>query len=426
MYILYDFIFLVFAVIYLPYLIFTRRYHSRLVERLGVFDKSFYEALKNEEVVWLHAVSVGEVMAASPLIKEFHAHFPNYKLLISTVTRTGNSIASRIKGEGDLLIYFPLDLSFVISRLLKRIRVRLFLIMETEIWPNIITAFYKRRIPVILMNGRLSERSFRAYSRVTVLLKGVLSKVNLFCMQTPVYAERLEELGVEGQRIKVTGNMKYDVAGLDSAATADSLRASLGITGNNKVLIAGSTHRGEDEIILEAYSRLLMRFPELILLIAPRHVERAGEVERITCEYNFKCRRYSSAAPDAKVIVLDVMGKLRDLFAASDIVFMGGSLLPSYGGHNLLEPAAFKKPILFGPYMSNFKDMAEEFLRAGAAEEVSSSKEIEHACVEFLNSPSKAEEMGQKAFDIIDKNRGATRRNLQYVKGILTSGVMKE
>lgn len=428
MYILYDLIFLVFAIVYLPYLIFTRRYHSRFAERFGIFDKGFFDKLKNKEIVWLHAVSVGEVIAASPFIKGFHACFPNHMLLISTVTKTGNNIASRVKDKEDSLIYFPLDLSFVIRRILKRINVKVFIVMETEIWPNIITAFYKKRIPMVLMNGRLSLGSFKAYRKIVFLLKGVLNKINLFCMRTPTDASRLKALGVDENKINITGNMKYDAAEFSSNAEHSKLRLSLGIGNDKKILIAGSTHRGEDEIVINAYGKLLKKIPELMLLIAPRHIERTEEIERVILKNNLKVARFSSLnedSGDAQVIVLDVMGKLRDLYSISDIVFIGGSLLPNYGGHNPLEPAVFKKPILFGPYMANFKDMADEFLKDDAAKQVRSNEEIEKVCKELLNSPRMVEEMGQRAFDIIEKNKGATDKNTKYIENILISGVMR-
>jgi len=422
MYILYDLIFLVFAIAYIPYLIVTRRYHSRLIERLGIFSKTFFNSLEDKEIIWLHAVSVGEVMAASSFIKKFGARFPGYKLLISTVTKTGNSIAAGIKREEDALVYFPLDLSFVISKILNRLKVRLFIVMETEIWPNIITAFYKKKVPIVLMNGRLSERSSKAYKKVIFLLKEIFKKITLFCMRNETDAVRLEALGITHGKIRVTGNMKYDVAGLDAGAGRTNLKASLGIGEDKKIFIAGSTHRGEDEVILDTYKRLIGEFHGLVLLLAPRHIERVDEIERLVRKAGLKGVRFSSAKQaggTAQVIILDVMGKLKAIFSISDIVFMAGSLFSFYGGHNLLEPAVFKKPILFGPHMSNFKDMAEEFLEEHAAIQVRSAGEIEGICRALLNSPSKRETMGKNAYRIIEKNRGATERNIQLIKGVL-------
>jgi len=419
MYILYDFVFLIFAIVYLPYLVFTRRYHSRLIERLGVFGRDFYKNLTGKDVIWLHAVSVGEVMAASVFIKEFHTRFPGYRLLISTVTKTGNSVASGAKAKEDVLIYFPLDLSFIITRILKRLKVKLFIIMETEIWPNIITAFYKRNVPVVVMNARISGSSYASYKRIKIFLKTVFRKISLFCVQTEEYAKRLEVLGVSEGRIKVTGNMKYDVPANTAGGELGELRLSLGIKENEKLFVAGSTHRGEDEIIIQAYVHLVKSFSELKLLIAPRHIERVEEIEKIVLGHGLKCGRYSSSLKDEKIIVLDKIGVLKDLYALADIVFMGGSLFPNFGGHNLLEPAIFKKPILIGPYMANFKRMAAEFLGARAALKITDGRDIERACTELLNSPQKSQETGRRAFDIIEKNRGATARNIQHALEIL-------
>ncbi len=423
MYILYDFVFLVFAIIYLPYLFLTKRYHSRLIERLGVFSRHFFRNLRGKQLIWLHAVSVGEVMAASSFIKDFKKNFPGHKLIISTVTKTGNQAADSIKGENDALIYFPLDLSFIVRRLLDKIEVKLFIIMETELWPNIVTELSKKGIPIVLMNGRLSERSFKAYGRVMFLLKNAFNKINLFCMQTTGDADRLKRLGIAEDKIKVTGNMKYDVAQVSLTPEEKArLRLSLGLDEDKKMLIAGSTHHGEDEIIVKAYVKLLKEFPSLRLLLAPRHVGRTPDIEEMVLQYSLKSQRFAFLGKgfnEVEVIILNVMGKLRDLYAISDIVLMGGSLLPRYGGHNLLEPAAFKKPILFGPHMSNFKDMAGEFLARGAAAQAKNGEDIEELCKELIASPLKADKMGEAAFGIIEKNRGATLKNFQNIIDIL-------
>lgn len=426
MHILYDFIFVLFSIVYLPYLLVTRRYHARLFERLGIFGKGFFKQMGEGRIVWLHAVSVGEVMAAAPFINGFHSRFPGYKLLISTVTRTGNSVASRIKGKDDALIYFPLDLSFVIMRLLARLRVKLFIVMETEIWPNIITAFYKKGIPVMVINGRLSQRSFRAYKTAAFLMRPIFAKISMFCVQTRDDGARLEELGVDRRKIRITGNMKYDVSPSRPDASG-GIKRSMGIPAERKILVAGSTHRGEDEIILDAYEELLKKFSSLSLLIAPRHIERTDEIGRLIVKRNLKWARFSSLRGDSwggHIIVLDVIGRLSGLYSIADIVLIGGSLLPAYGGHNLLEPAVLKKAILFGPHMSNFKDMAAEFLEGGAALQVAGPDELKNRCDELLRSPLVATGLGEAAFNIIEKNRGASQKNMRCAESILSSGVM--
>jgi 3-deoxy-D-manno-octulosonic-acid transferase len=428
MYLLYDVVFLVFAVVYIPYLVLTRRYHARLPERLGIFSRQLVERAKGKEFIWLHAVSVGEVIAASSFIKEFSSRFPDCRLLISTVTKTGNKVASKVKRDEDVLIYFPLDLSFIIRRILRVFNVRLFVIMETEIWPNIVTAFSKKNIPIVLINGRLSEKSFRAYRRVKVLIQGVFRRIDQFCMQAAADAARLRALGVDENRIRVTGNMKYDVAAIPlNESEITGLKHSLGINGNTRVLITGSTHRGEDEIIVDAYKQLATTFPDLRLLIAPRHPERAEEIQSIVDRHNLRSMRFSAPAPtfkDADVIILDVIGKLRNLYAIADIVFMGGSLLPRYGGHNLLEPATFKKPILFGPFMNNFKDMAQTFLKAEAALTIKDRDDFKKACTMLLTDGRSANRLGTAAHTIIDQNRGATTRNISYMVDMLNKEVV--
>ena len=228
-------------------------------------------------------------------------------------------------------------------------------------------------------------------------------------------------LGVDKKRIEVTGNMKYDVT--KDAPEPDTLRSSLEIGQDKKIFTAGSTHKGEDEVIIKAYLKMLKAFPDLYLLIAPRHIERTDEIERIASQYNLRSRRFSShrkTPPDCKIIILDIMGKLKALYAVSDIVFIGGSLIPKCGGHNLLEPAEFKKPILIGPYMDNFKDIADEFLKKAAAITVRDDEELRITCEELLLSPSKAREIGQVAFSIIEKNRGVAERNFRHIENMLT------
>jgi 3-deoxy-D-manno-octulosonic-acid transferase len=428
MHILYDLAFIVFSILYLPYLVLNRKYHSRFKERLGIFKKDFLNRAREKPIIWLHAVSVGEVIAASNFIKEFPSNFPRHKLLISTVTKTGNSVASKLKRKEDLLAYFPLDISFIVKKVLNIIKPRLLVLMETEIWPNAVVALHKKRIPIILINGRLSRRSFNAYSRVRFLLKGVFKSIDLFCMQTQEDATRLKDLGIDKESIRVTGNMKYDAARFDvSEKEKKDLKVLAGIDEGKKIFIAGSTHRGEDAVIIEAYKELLTKFPHLRLIVAPRHTERTEEIERIASKSGLRTKRFSvtKGPGDPEVVIIDVIGKLRSLYAVSDIVFVGGSLLARYGGHNLLEPAVFRRPIMFGPQMTNFKDMSEEFLKRGAGIEVRCKEDIVEVCGLLLSSPLKGQKIGEAAYELVEDNKGATERNFNCIKNILTGEVIQ-
>ena len=270
MFIIYDLIFLVFALLWLPVYLCKRKFHQGFRMRLGILP----EDLELNQPIWLHAVSVGEVMATRKVIAELRVTYPDKKFLVSTVTPTGNKIAKGIARPSDFVSYLPLDLSFIVRYVVDRIKPSLFVIMETEIWPNLISYLYRKNIPIILVNGRISNRSFGGYRIIKFLFKPLLNKINLFCVQTKVDAERFLRLGVPQEKIKITGNMKFDIADLKKDYT--DYRLKLGLDAQERLLVAGSTHPGEEEVILSIYKELLRDFPDLQLLIAPRHPERAS------------------------------------------------------------------------------------------------------------------------------------------------------
>lgn len=380
--------------------------------RLGFLRKA--PALNNP--IWIHAVSVGEAMAVKGLLEEIKNAYPGRKLIISTITETGNKIAASIAKEGDFVTYLPLDFSFIVKSVIDRMKPAFFIIAETELWPNLILYLYKKKIPVVLVNGRISDKSFRGYSCVRFLLRPVLEKVSLFCVQTDRDAQRFMRLGVSRDKIHVTGNMKFD------AVTYAQYNPDLKPGPKERFLVAGSTHPGEEGIILEAYRQLCKEFSQLRLIIAPRHPERAAEVENIVVESGFKPVRIStlknpaerpeSAAP---VFILDTVGELMSYYAIADIVFIGGSLIKK-GGHNILEPASLSKAILFGPHMFNFRDITELFLDKKAAISVRNQEELTKNIGYLLNDPGKIIQLGQLAYELVLKNQGATKRNLGLIR----------
>lgn len=372
--------------------------------------------------IWIHAVSVGEAMAVKGLLEELRLNYPEKKFVISTVTVTGNKIASGLAKEGDFVTYLPLDFSFIVKSVVNRINPAVFIITETEIWPNLIATLYKRDIPIILVNGRISDKSFRGYSCVKFLLKPVLKKISLFCVQTDCDAQRFMRLGVRKDKIRVTGNMKFD------AAFGALHKPELLQLVKEKVFVAGSTHDKEEEMVLDVYGKLRADFPGLRLLIAPRHPERVSDVEKIIIKYGFSPIRISSlnkpiSNKDSEntVLILDAVGQLLSYYAAADIVFVGGSLIKK-GGHNILEPASVGKPILFGPYMFNFRDIADLFLKQKAGILVRNMEELYSGIKNLLDNPDKMSNLGETARVLVLKNRGATKKNLELIKRLQIKG----
>jgi len=364
-------------------------------------------------------------MAIRLLIEELRNIYPNKKFVISTVTPTGNKIVKSIVREGDFVTYLPLDFSFIVRPVIDMINPSIFIIAETEIWPNLISYLYKKKIPITTVNGRISDSSFKGYLTIKFLIKNILRKITLFCVQTERDANRFKALGVQEEKIKVTGNMKFDVKDYtDFKKDYTDLKKKLGLKSEDKVFIAASTHPGEEEIILSVYKKLWEFLPNLNLIIAPRHPERSKDIATIVSKFRFCHKFISSFSPESiacatkSVFILDVIGRLMDFYSIADIVFVGGSLIKK-GGHNILEPASLAKPIIFGPQMFNFRDIADLFLSNKAAILVNNEEEIRTKISHLLANPSMAVELGENAKKLIQQNQGATRRNLELITKLI-------
>ncbi len=419
MFIIYDLIFLVISIVYLPIYLLRGKFHRGFWARLGVLPKG----LALDQPIWIHAVSVGETQAVKVLIEELRKAYPAKKFVISTVTATGNKIAKTIARDGDLVTYLPLDFSFIIRNVINKVRPKVFILAETEIWPNLISCLYKKNIPILVVNGRISDRSLGGYRLVRFLAKPILNKVNFFCLQTERDAERLRSLGVAPDKIKVTGNMKFDIT-VDTEKDYAAYKLKLGLLPGEKLFVAGSTHPQEEEIILGAYQELCLTYPELKLLIAPRHPERAKGIENLVSSAGFR-PVLASQLPLAAcnciarpVFILDSIGELLNYYAIAEVIFIGGSLAKT-GGHNILEPVAFGKPVLFGPYMFNFKDIAGLFLNHQAAISVQDQAGLEQAVKDLLSGSSLGRELSRRAKELLESNRGSSRRNLEVIKRLL-------
>jgi 3-deoxy-D-manno-octulosonic-acid transferase len=418
MFIIYDLILFIFAIFYLPIYFFRGKFHAGFIRRLGFLPAH----LNLGRPIWIHAVSVGEAAAIKGLVSQLRQAYPGKKMVISTVTATGNKIAKGLIKEGDFLTYLPLDFSFIVNRVLKRINPCMFIIAETEIWPNLITCLNRMQIPVITVNGRISDSSYGGYRMIKFFIRPILRMVRQFCVQSDLDGGRLENLGVDKQRIRVTGNVKFDI-NLNPPLESNILayRNKLGLVQADRLLVCGSTHPDEEELIFDAYQKLLVSFPNLKLLIAPRHPERSGQISKLAADQGFVpvlISNFSAASVTGisnPVFILDTIGELLNYYSAADIVFVGGSLVKS-GGHNILEPASFRKPVIFGPHMYNFRQISKLFLANQAALVANNSQELADRIRTILNSDSLAKGLGGKAYELIVRNCGATARNIQIIK----------
>jgi 3-deoxy-D-manno-octulosonic-acid transferase len=419
MVILYDLIFLVIVIVYLPIYLAKRKFYRDFLLRLGVLPKNL---TLFSRPIWIHAVSVGEAMAIRGLLEELRIAYPDKQFVISTVTPAGNKIVKSITKEQDCVTYLPLDFSFIIGKVIGKINPAIFIIAETELWPNLTTCLYKKNIPIVVVNGRISDASFKGYLAIRPLTKLILNKINLFCVQTERDKQRLVRLGVDKNKVKITGNMKFDAKSyLNFKENDRELKSKLRLSGEDRLLVAASTHAGEEEIILEAYKNLLKEYPHLKLLIAARHPQRTSQIEKVITAKKLKVYRVSEASEDNNspdVFILDTIGQLLSFYSIADIVFVGGSLV-KIGGHNILEPAALAKPILFGPQMFNFRDIADLFLTHQAALIVHNQQELETKIAFLLNNPSQREELGQRAKALILANQGVSRKNVVLIKEVL-------
>jgi 3-deoxy-D-manno-octulosonic-acid transferase len=427
MYLLYNGLLLLASLGGLPYFtlksLWVRKYRAGVRQRFGHVPQEVVAALKGTRPLWVHAVSVGEVIAAVPLVSALRHRFPQLPILVSTVTETGQATA-RDKMAAAACLYFPLDYPWVVRRVIGHIQPRLFLMVETEIWPNFLRALARQGIPALLVNGRISPRSFRGYRRLQPFMRHVLRAITSFNMQTKVDAERIIAIGAEPLRVQITGNIKYDLP-LDSLTSAQehALRADLDL-GEAPVFMAGSTHRGEEEIVLDAYLQARAQMPTLRLLLAPRHLDRLDEIEVLLRSRQLPlCRwsqgRMASHEDEAPVLLLDTIGELATLYAVGTVVFVGGSFVP-IGGHNVLEPAAHRKAIVFGPHMHNFHQIAGALLEAGGALQVQQPEVLGAAVIELLQDHERCQAMGDVAYRVLRQNQGAIARTVHLIEQLLS------
>ena len=390
------------------------RLRHGLKERIGRLG--FKRSDSRDEAVWFHASSVGEVQMTLPLIHAFEERFPGHRPLLSTMTETGRETAQRSLGTGRMTFFFPFDLPWIMSRVLDEVNPRALFVAETEIWPNLLYQCRRRDIPVVLFNGRISDRSFQRYRPFRFFFEGVLHCVSAFGMQTENDAERIIEIGAPRKRVVITGNLKFDrpVIQPDEGETR-KLTVSLGLAAGRPVFVAGSTHDGEEGAVLQTFRGLKRIEPALVLILAPRHLTRLNDVIAILNREGFSWverSRVSSEGFTGEVILLDTMGELESIYGIGDLTFVGGSLVP-VGGHNILEPAAFGKPVMYGPHMENFREVARRIEAEGAGVQVRDGRELFEQAQRLLTDRFYYGCMSHAAIRAIQRNQGALEKTLR-------------
>lgn len=395
------------------------------MERLGFLAREKRASLLGCETLWVHAVSVGETIAVRPLLKALKIKYPEKKIVLSTVTETGRSIAEKLS-EVDVCIYFPLDFGFAVRRIMDAVRPSLIVVVETEIWPNFLRCAHRSGIPTVLANGRISDKSFGGYQRFSWVFRPVLENFDALCMQTEEDARRIIAIGAPRSRVHVAKNLKYDITVTRvSAEKKRSLLDRYCLPEGVPFFTAGSTHRGEDDAVLTAFRTLVFEGRESILILVPRHPERADEVVKVVEQSGLRCVRRSqlngqtSRLQPGEVLLVDTVGELMDIYALSDLVFVGGSLVP-VGGHNLLEPASLAVPVIFGPYMNNFREIASLILHHKGGIQVQDNASLIETLRQLLDNPAERLQLGENGARILTENCGSTERHMEVIAAFLS------
>lgn len=415
MFLLYTIIYIFVLIFILPfeYLKRPRELRKRwLKEKFGFFNSSF--TTYPSSYIWVHAVSVGEVIASIPFLRSLKENYPSKKIILSTITDTGQKVAKEKVPEGVITVYLPFDIPFIIKRVIKKVNPEILILIETELWPNLLKKFKSENIPIILLNGRISEKSLRGYQKISFFMKQVLSCVDFFGMQNETYAERIKRFGINSDKISNLGNFKFDI-------TPSSYKPEWIKKIQNPIIIAGSTHEGEEDLLSSVYINLKKDFSDLNFIVAPRHPERFKEVEELLKAKGIKFikrtalngKHNASQKIKGNIIILDTIGELSSIYQISDIAIIGKSFY-GYGGQNPFEPAFWGKPIICGPHMENFP-VIQDFYKEGAAIEVK-KEDLYFKLKELLLNPEKSKEIGLKAKELYQKNSGSVGRALEVIR----------
>jgi 3-deoxy-D-manno-octulosonic-acid transferase len=427
MYLAYSLVVVLAVLIGSPYFVYQavrhRKYVGSLRQRLGLLPISLN--LDGDASIWIHAVSVGEALSARPLVEALRQRYPALRLYVSTTTMTGQQVVrQQLQQEIDGVFYFPFDFASIVRRVLDVVRPKLVVFVENEIWPHLLRECRRRGIKTMIVNGRISARSFPRYRLARPFFRRVLTNVDRFCMQGEESARRVIELGADPSRVVVTGSLKFDSAAAPEthARARGRVLRFLRVGADRPVIVAGSTMRGEELAVLRAFRRVKLAAPDALLILAPRHRERFDEAVQLAADEGFSTVRRTElaidAAPRTDVIVLDTIGELAQVYQIATVAFVGGSLVET-GGHNILEPAVFGRPVVFGPYMSNFAEIAGTFLANRAAVQVESARELEDQLAALVADPVRRASLGAAARALVDANKGALERTVEAVVRVM-------
>ena len=432
MYALYSAILAAVFIIGLPWWLLqmfrSGKYRAGLGERFGRVPERIVAHHTYKPVIWIHAVSVGEIIAVGGLINEIRERFRGYRIVISTTTLSGQALAREKFGEENVF-YFPLDFAFAIRPYLRALRPELVVIAETEFWPNFLRLVRRSGARIAIVNARISDRSFPRYRRWRSLLAKWLANVDLFLAQSDLDRGRLVEIGAAENRVRVSGNLKFDARPQREAPVVAALRATIDVSDAYPVLVCGSTVAGEEPMVLDAFRKVLERFPRATLILAPRHPERWDSVAELVRQSGLpfwlrsECVGTMHLNLAGGIFVLDSIGELASVYSLATVAFVGGSLVPR-GGHNILEPAQHGRAIIVGPYTENFRDIVSLFVRAGAVDVVDRN-DFAHELLHLLFQEEKREQLGQHAAEVIRVNAGATDRTVDALEKLLPQSIDK-
>lgn len=425
MYVLYNVILLLAAAVALPYylskIIVAGKYRKSIIEKFGGRQTQKLGHLKAGPRIWVHAVSVGEVTAAAPIVAALKSKKPEARVVFSTSTETGQEMARKLIKKADALIYYPLDFPCVVKKMLEAVRPDVFVAVETELWPNFLRQCAKRGVKTLMVNGRISPRSYKRYYQTRWFWRIVLRDLNAAAMISEIDAERFQNIGMASEKIKILGNAKYDgLAASVSPLLREEISRRLNVREGEKYFVAGSTHEGEEDVVIDVYRKLLERYPNLKLIIVPRHIERTSGVMELLRRGNLtdvitlSDINAGRQRRDERIVVVDVIGELFKVYALADVVFCGGSLVPK-GGQNILEAAAWGKVIFYGPSMEDFSREKDLLEQVGCGNTIHSSEEMLDKITVLLDQPEESRRRGEKGREVVLANIGAAARYADFI-----------
>ena len=430
MYWMYNILLLMYWAALIPMLIYRlfkeEGFYQRIKQSIGYLPDDLKRKISDRHAIWVHAASVGEIVAASPIVREMRKTHPNEVIIVSVVTATGFRMAHQIIKGADGILYFPLDLPYFTNRILSIVKPKIIVLVETEIWPNFLRIADNKQIPVMMMNGRISQRSAVRYRLITFFTRRVLSTIRIFCMQSRIDAQYIIDIGADPNKVIVTGNTKYDQTyGIVTEEEKKRFLHELGFAeGTYPIMIAGSTHKGENSSVYKAFCTIRREFPKARLIIAPRYIYQAdlirdeGLNHKVSMVKRSDMKAGKIVSPSYDGVILDTIGELGRVYSLGDLIFVGGSLA-HIGGHNILEPAAHGKPIVVGPNMFNFVEIFDLLSRRGACAMVRNETEFISTCLDILVHKKRAEQMMRSCIEVVQENQGAKKKNLEELQRLL-------